>query len=494
MSAKTRDWRDLAIDEGVLAEPTSDGNRLILWLRGDRDQSFQHWERITSVVRADVKLEHGLCSTEANSIPARKDLRGGLTTLWRRVAPAKETRALHLPNGDSVEQCGERQGGLILVWAAAEGDPIDEARLKSQWPEGQRFQRLGPNLYMVSGVDSKAAKTAEQAPAPPPAASPAHSRPREQAERLLAAARQSGDRGKVASALTDLGVTVLNEGDPPKALALLEEALTLTRQLGDRARESDVLVNLGMAALGVNQLQRARQIFEQELDWARATHNHLVEKIILERLAMTAGKMGNFQAALELFEKALPLARLVGDRQQEANLLWYQGIQHAALGQRDLAEAKAEAAIAVLKLMGKPQAAWYGAQLQKYRMGMVEDAPVGPAPGPGPGAPASPHDYLGGAIAAHAMASQSNLDQARSLNKTISGPGLLAMAMSATKAMANFVGSGFKTVSPEIQRKRLDSCASCEHHTGMRCKICGCFTAVKSGMLHEDCPIGKWPA
>ena len=68
------------------------------------------------------------------------------------------------------------------------------------------------------------------------------------------------------------------------------------------------------------------------------------------------------------------------------------------------------------------------------------------------------------------------------------------MAMSATKAMASFVGSGFKTTPAEIQRKRLETCAACEHHTGLRCKICGCFTNVKSRMLHEDCPIGKWPA
>ena len=68
------------------------------------------------------------------------------------------------------------------------------------------------------------------------------------------------------------------------------------------------------------------------------------------------------------------------------------------------------------------------------------------------------------------------------------------MAMSATKAMAGFAGSGFKTAPAETQRQRLQTCAACEHHTGVRCKICGCFTHVKSRMLHEDCPIGKWPA
>jgi hypothetical protein len=66
--------------------------------------------------------------------------------------------------------------------------------------------------------------------------------------------------------------------------------------------------------------------------------------------------------------------------------------------------------------------------------------------------------------------------------------------MSATKAMAGFAGTGFKTTPPETWRKRIETCAACEHHTGLRCRICGCFTNVKSRMLHEDCPIGKWPA
>ena len=59
--------------------------------------------------------------------------------------------------------------------------------------------------------------------------------------------------------------------------------------------------------------------------------------------------------------------------------------------------------------------------------------------------------------------------------------------------MATFVGSGMKTTPAELQQKRIQTCGACEHHTGMRCKICGCFTHVKIKMAHEDCPIGKWP-
>jgi hypothetical protein len=181
------------------------------------------------------------------------------------------------------------------------------------------------------------------------------------------------------------------------------------------------------------------------------------------------------------------LARLVGDRMQAANLLWYQGIQHAELGQRDLAIAKAEESIELFKAMGRPQAAWYGSHLQKYRMGLYEQAPAAT----GAGVNLSPQSYLGGAIVASVM--PGGPAQGQSASQPNSGPGLLRMAMSATKAMATFIGSGMKATPPDLQQKRIQTCMACEHHTGMRCKICGCFTNVKSRMLHEDCPIGKWP-
>jgi hypothetical protein len=72
------------------------------------------------------------------------------------------------------------------------------------------------------------------------------------------------------------------------------------------------------------------------------------------------------------------------------------------------------------------------------------------------------------------------------------GPGLLRMALSAALAMGKFLGSGLKTASRELVQQRLHTCAACEHHTGVRCRICGCFTQVKARLPHEECPIGKW--
>jgi tetratricopeptide (TPR) repeat protein len=477
---KTPDWRNFVFDDGILPEPISDGNRLVLWLPRDSDGGIQYWERVGNVVRAETSAEGGLFATPATSVRARQRTRGGLGHFLRRLGQSKERRDFLLPNGIASEQCGERRTDLLLVWSEDMGGLLDEARVKSRCPEGKGFQKLGPNLYLVSGVETPRARVEPESQEQPMAS------PRARAEQLLASARRAGDRPKEATALTDLGMTLLSEGDTGGAIGALESALAIARELRDPARESDVIGNLGMATLAIGQPAHARNMFEQELAYARATGDRFSEKVALERLGLALGSQRDFRASLSVFEQALALACELGDRQQQANLLWYQGIQYAELGQRELAITKAEESVSLLKVLGKPQAAWYGSLLQKYRMGLFAEIAGDTSRRASPGF--SPESYLGGSIVASVMTSQA----AAPTNET-GGPGLLRMALSATKAMASFVGSGFKTATPETTQKRLQTCAGCEHHTGMRCKICGCFTDVKARMLHENCPIGKWP-
>lgn len=477
--------QDLALTEDVFPESVADENRIVLWLKKERDGSFQYWERVGSVARSPVIARNGLCATAATSVRAREWIGGALGKIWHSLRERKGHRAFPLPNGRSAEQCGERQADLLLVWPSDEGQVPDEAVIKDEWPEATRLHRLGEKLYVIGGVSSTADRTSAPGQAADSQQPPSEATPREDAERSLARAREASDRHAEVIALTDLGVIGMTEGDPQRAINFLEQALALSRELGDKDRECDILGNLGMALLGVRQPAKALELFQYELSYSRSKSDPYAEKLALERMGMAAGNLGDPNRAIAFYEQALAVTRRVGDRHQEGNILWQESIQLAELGQRDRAIAKAEEAVTLFKLLGKPQAGWYGAYLQKYRMGVVDDSPQA-----GGGAGASPLAYLGGSIVANAMAQQ---PVASSSGQAKSGPGLLRMAMSATKAMANFVGSGFKTTPPDVQRKRLETCASCEHHTGLRCQICGCFTNVKSRMLHEDCPIGKWP-
>jgi tetratricopeptide (TPR) repeat protein len=485
---KVVDWPESALEDGVIRESVSQEGRVVLWVRGDRDDHFQYWERIGSVARSEVTVEGGLCSTPATAVRARQRVQGMLGKLFQRFHDGKKHR-FALPGGETAEQCGERQSDLMLVWAEDQALDLDESRIQLIWPEAQQCRKLGVNLFLVGGLPGRQANVQAGAEQPLPAP---EERPRQHAEAMLAAARQSGDRAREALALTDLGVIVLSEGDTPAAIAWLEQALALSRQLGDSAKECDVQGNLGLALLAARQPVQARQLFENTLAYARSTGDRLAEKIALERLGLAASSLGEFPRALALFDQALVLTRLVGDRQQEANLLWLQGIQHAELSQRDVAIAKAQDAVTLFKELGKPQASWYGAYLQKYRMGIYDSWPGSATSGVTVSSGMGPQSYLGGSIVATVVAAQAN--QGQPSNQPTTGPGLLRMALSATKALAQFAASGFKTAPPEIQRKRIQVCMACEHHTGLRCKVCGCFTNAKSRLLQESCPIGKWPA
>lgn len=49
-------------------------------------------------------------------------------------------------------------------------------------------------------------------------------------------------------------------------------------------------------------------------------------------------------------------------------------------------------------------------------------------------------------------------------------------------------------VSDDEQSRRLEICAACEWFNAKqeRCSRCGCYTAAKSWLKTEKCPVGKW--
>jgi hypothetical protein len=63
------------------------------------------------------------------------------------------------------------------------------------------------------------------------------------------------------------------------------------------------------------------------------------------------------------------------------------------------------------------------------------------------------------------------------------------------KAMVGYIKSGFKHVSTEEYKERLDICQNCNNYNKGRCEHpeCGCFVAAKAWIESEDCPKNKWP-
>jgi tetratricopeptide (TPR) repeat protein len=469
---KAPDWRKVELNQGILREPFPDNSKIVLWVPAARDGGYQYWERIGSLPHSEFIVEAGICAVAATSVRAKQATRGFLGRLFG----ASGDGAWLLPTGQSATQCGDRQTDILLVWAENEATPLGEALLKARWPQGKRLERIGANLYLVSGVEeSRAGQSGE----------PAQEAPTTAAERLLAAARAAGDRDGEASALADLGAVLLHGGKGEQAVAVLGEALAIVRQLGDRSRESDVLGNLGLVTMAAGHPGRALEIFVQELALARESGDQFAEKMALERMGLAQAKLNESLQAVESFGQALAIARELGHRKHQADLLWYLGIQYAELGRRDQAIEHAKAALELMERMHNPEAAWFAQHLEKYRSGQT-----GGIPGTGNDrvAAESQEASLGGSIVPGMWAPSPQQALASQ------GPGFLRMAVSAARSMAKFIGSGLKVTPAQVLHQRLRTCAACEHHTGVRCRLCGCFTNAKARLDHEECPIGKWPA
>jgi tetratricopeptide (TPR) repeat protein len=462
------DWQQQPLNEGILREPSPDKRQLVLWVPRP-GEGGRCWQRLSSVPGPVMSPAPGMHAVAAVGVPLRQTSAGVLGRLLRPFRKANDAPVWLTPTGATTEQIGARQTDLLLVWGDASAGPLDESAIQAQWPASSRRERLGPNLFLLAGVQAppSTAHPADKpaaAPAPPPGATTVH--PRQQAQQMLEQARHSGDRRAAMMALLDLGAVLHRTGDPRSAVGHLEEALALARELSDRSVESDALGNLALALLGLGQPARALELIEGALVCARESGDRFQIKSALDAAGDSWSGMRQPARALEAYREALELARELGDRPNQAELLWRMAIQHAELNDRAAALASGEASIDIFRALGNPQVDSLGGHLRNYAAGSAEArlpaAGAGVVVGGWTGAPAS------------------------------GGPGPLRMAFAALKALGRFVGSGMKTLPAEARSERLAVCNACPHHTGVRCRLCGCFTAVKTWLPHERCPIEKW--
>ncbi len=71
-------------------------------------------------------------------------------------------------------------------------------------------------------------------------------------------------------------------------------------------------------------------------------------------------------------------------------------------------------------------------------------------------------------------------------------PSTWKQAATFTKAIAGWMGSGFK-MAPEAERdKRMELCLICPSRFHDQCGECGCYIAKKVSLESEKCPLKKW--
>ncbi len=453
------DWDRLELDRGILVESAESDGRVVLWVPLECERGFQYWDRVATARRGEVRVRDGVRWTSATATRARRRTSAGaLARLVAKLAGGGADAGWAMPDGGTAERCGERRVDLALAWVE-DGGSLDEERMHGLWPGNVRLRRLGGRLVLASGV-GPAADAEGVAEAEDPAAT---------AARLLESARSSGDRRGEATALADLAMLWAKDGRSEAALTPLHEALALHRALGDCGGEADVLVDLGRVLESLGRARESGRALEAASALADGLGDPFARKAVLERLGEALARSGDPAGAAAVLGRARESARAAGDRRHEARLLWLQAAAWAEADRPDLALAGAEESAAILRSSNAPEADWYEAQLRRYHP-----------------------DAFASALSAGPIDAGVATNPAAPPPQAVKGVGILRMALTATRAMATFLGSGMRTTTAEARRDRLAACRACVHHTGLRCRICGCFTTAKAAMPHEHCPIGRW--
>ena len=475
------------LSPGIDCEPNP-GGRIILWVPGARESGFQNWERIGSLSGKDVEENDGVCRVGAMLVPLRQSLPGLFTKLLRRLK-STTSESWTTPSGAPAEAVASKRTDLLLVWSNSPGATLDERIVKERWPEAIDYRRLGSNLFLIRGIEphqtpfqaNKARFEEKRQDSGEDYLAELKNDLVQQAELALASARERGDSAKEAIALTDMGVVLLTQGHSEQAAEHLEKALALFRQRGDEVGEYDVLTNLIRPYLSLGKGQEAGILLQQIYARARRIGDRRAQQTVLVQMGLAAVGRSESRLALDYLENARTIARELGDRRGDAFISWNAAICQEELGNRDQALELAQMAVDISREFGLPTAGRYAESLEHFRSGNTNLASVS-ADEP---ATDSRLTWLFDEPIDIAPANQAVRDSQAPAS-------LLRMAFTATRSMAKFASSGFKTVSRDAREERLDVCRKCEQHTGLRCKACGCFTAAKTWLRHEGCPLGKW--
>ena len=73
-------------------------------------------------------------------------------------------------------------------------------------------------------------------------------------------------------------------------------------------------------------------------------------------------------------------------------------------------------------------------------------------------------------------------------------PSILDMVKNFAKETIEYAKQGAPNVSEASYKKRLETCAGCEHlrKQAMRCGMCGCLVEQKAKWATSSCPDARW--
>ena len=165
-----------------------------------------------------------------------------------------------------------------------------------------------------------------------------------------------------AAVLSAAGNLTYEQGDMPRATALLEESVRVHRALNDPAALALALKHLGNVRYMTTEVERARELYEESLAIWRAQDNQREVATLLNNLGAVTQVSGDYPRATAFFTESLALVRKLGDRRSIANALSNLGEMALIQGDHACATALYEECLAVRQEIGsKPGVAYsYG--------------------------------------------------------------------------------------------------------------------------------------
>lgn len=488
------DINHLRLYESTVQESSLGAGRLAFWVDDSLRDGKRLRTRVVDISGPEIVQRCDCHALPVMCIPVEEDVLAPWQRWWRRLRGIDEDYDYLTPEGLGAVVAGEKRTDALLIWGAEGGETCNESRIRELWPEISECRQLGANLHLAVGA-SEQVTFAEanrqrrfqellhaQEDHRDELLRPEHD-PLRQAEEQLQQSLQRGDTVPIAVAHIDLGSILTRSDRAAEGLEHLQDGLRLARASGDATVELDALLNLGIAHLAAGTLDEASNVFHRVIQSARTLDEPYTEKTSLGHLGEIYIRLGQPQLALVQLDAALQLAIRVNDPGAEALYRWNMAICFDELGRKDEAIDYARVASHILTRLNSPQASAFEEYAETLEHGM--------SPTSRSTAPSSlPTDGWSAVLAAEPLIAGSLSPELEAISK---GPSVLRMAYTAGRAMAKFVASGFKTVSRVAHDERLATCQACAHHTGVRCKLCGCFTSKKTWLPYEYCPAGKWP-
>ena len=174
-------------------------------------------------------------------------------------------------------------------------------------------------------------------------------------EESLEVWRTVGDKKRIATALSTLGVGAQRQGNYEQATARFEESLPLLREVGEKQWTAIVLSSLGLIALYQGNHERARRLCEESLALFRDSGDARGIASALTNLGMMCLERGDDAQAVRLCEESLSLRREMGDKGGSAHTLVMLGRVALSGHQYQQADAYYKGSLALCQDLGEKE-------------------------------------------------------------------------------------------------------------------------------------------